>query len=318
MDAYVEPHLSWTLLTRGDLPQLRELRDQIAALDNSVLASLAADIDSREFDIPVGQAVGGRDSYNTLSAYGVNYIAGSNPTRAYLMGGVHPTHRHLSIGTSLLHWQVTSAIRWRDEHRPGEPLWLGCYAEVGHSGLEEVASSLGFEPTRFYYDLARDLTQPISLPKARGVTIVGFVPANSEAVRRLHNLCFSSIGADEVDVKAWTDRLAEDTFRPGWSVLAMADDQVVGYAMSGVDESVDNDDGALYGWTERFGVHPDYRGRGVALAMLASCLIAMKADGCVEAGIGIDTENQFGVRRLAAELGFATRDAVALLTKVVP
>lgn len=318
MDAYVEPHLQWELLTADDLPELWELRDQIAALDNSVLASLAADIDASDFEIPEGQAVGGRDSYNTLSAYGVNYMAGSNPTKAYLMGGVHPTHRHLSIGTSLLRWQITNAIRWRDEHRPGEPLWLGCYAEVGHPGLEGVAARLGFEPTRFYYDLVRDLRQPITLPKTYGVSIEGFVPANSETVRSLHNLCFSSIGAGEVDVKAWTDRLAEESFRPGWSVLAVADGQVVGYAMSGVDESVDADDGQLYGWTERYGVHPDYRGRGIALAMLASCLIAMKADGCVEAGIGIDTENQFGVRRLAAELGFATRDAVALLTKVVP
>lgn len=315
MDAYVEPHLTWGLLDDSDLPDLLQLRDQIAALDNSVLSSIAASIDSRELDIPEGQAVGGRDPYHSLSAYGINYIAGNDPLQIYLMGGVHPTHRHLSIGTALLRWQITNAIAWRDEHRRGVPLWLGCYAEIGRAGLEGVAGRIGFEPTRFYYDLARDLRHPVTVPEVDGVTLETFVPSNSETVRRLHNLCFSTISSIEVAPEPWADRIAEETFRPAWSVLAVADGEVVGYAMSGVDESADDE--GLYGWVERFGVHPEHRGRGIALAMLAACHKAMRDDGCLEAGIGIDTAHQAGVEHLADALGYTTRDAVALLTKVI-
>lgn len=316
MEAYVEPHLTWGILTDADRPELRELREQIAALDNSVLSGIAAEIDSRRLNIPEGQAVGGRDPYSTLTAYGINYIASREPLQMFLMGGVHPTHRHLSIGTALLHWQLSHAVAWRDEHCPGEPLWLGCYAEIGRAGLERVASRIGFAPTRFYYDLARDLTKPVHVPAVDGVELHTFVPSNSETVRRLHNLCFSSITDTEVAPETWADRLAEATFRPEWSVLATVDDEVVGYAMSGVDESTDSD-GPLYGWTERFGVHPDHRGKGIAVAMLAACLNNMRADGCVEAGIGIDTEDESGIATLAEQIGYTTRDAVALLTKVV-
>ena len=317
MDAYVEPHLTWGLLTESDLPDLHRLREQIAALDNSVLSSIATALDARELFVPEGQAVGGRDAYHSLSAYGINYVAAGDPLQIYIMGGVHPTHRHLSIGTALFHWQISHAIAWRDEHQPGTPVRLSCYAEIGRVGLEAVARLIGFEPTRYYYDLARDFHRPVAVPTIPGVSLRAFEPEDSETVRRLHNLCFSTItSSSEVGPDAWSDRIAEETFRPGWSVLAIADGQVVGYAMSGVDET--SEDGALYGWTERFGVHPQYRGRGIAIAMLAACLKAMRDDGCVEAGIGIDTADQDGITRLTGELGYTTRDAVALLTKWVP
>lgn len=35
------------------------------------------------------------------------------------------------------------------------------------------------------------------------------------------------------------------------------------------------EDGGPAGWTERFGVHPDHRGRGIALALLSHSLRAM-------------------------------------------
>ena len=92
--------------------------------------------------------------------------------------------------------------------------------------------------------------------------------------------------------------------------MALADGGVVGYAMNADDIA---DDGGPAGWTERFGVHPGYRRRGVALALLSHGLRAMH----VEAGIGVDTPDGLAMSRLVADLGYATRDAVGLLTKVI-
>ncbi|MDO5500869.1 MAG: GNAT family N-acetyltransferase, partial [Propionibacteriaceae bacterium] len=165
------------------------------------------------------------------------------------------------------------------------------------------------------YDLHRDLTQPIHIRPGDGIEFTAFELGRAEAVRDLHNQCFASLGASEVSEEMWLGRLREETFRPEWSYLALDGDRVVGYAMSGLDESAD--DGVLGGWTERFGVHPEYRGRGLSLALLGRCLSAMRDAGCQEAGIGIDTMDGEGIHRLAAQLGYTTRDAVALLTKVV-
>lgn len=278
-----------------------------------MLSGVAASITQR--DLQVAHAVGGYDAYQSLSAYAAAYIAETDPLRMYLMGGVHPTHRHLHIGTALLHWQVTHAAAWRDEFRPGQPLWLGCYAELGRPGLERVALSLGFSIERYYYDLHRDLTLPVVSPAVEDVQLEAFTPMHSEGVRQLHNLCFNGMG-HEVGTDVWAARLHDPDFRPEWSFLASVDGQVVGYAMSGVADT--DDDGVPVGWIERFGVHPEHRGHKISLALMGRCLQAMREAGCREAGIGIDTPDGVGVQRLSAELNWTTRDAVALLTKVVP
>ncbi|MHA6511764.1 GNAT family N-acetyltransferase [Tessaracoccus sp. Z1128] len=313
MDAYVEPHLAWRLLGPDDAEDLDQFRDQLDALEDSVLSGVAASITGR--NLLVAHAVGGFDSYQSLSAYGVTYIAETDPPRMYLMGGVHPTHRHLHIGTALLHWQMTHAAAWRDEFRPGQPLWLGCYAELGRPGLARVASHLGFTPERYSYDLQRDLTVPLTVPTVDGVLLEPFETAHSEPVRQLHNVCFDGMGK-EVTRETWAARVADPDFRPEWSFIARAGDEVVGYAMSGLGDT--EDDGTPIGWIERFGVHPAYRGRKISLALMGHCLLAMRDAGCREAGIGIDTPDGVGVQRLCADLGWTTRDAVALLSKVVP
>lgn len=313
MDVYVEPHLAWRLLGPDDAADLDHFRSQLDALEDSVLSGMAASITQR--DLQVAHAVGGYDAYQSLSAYAVAYIAETDPLRMYLMGGVHPTHRHLHIGTALLHWQVTHAAAWRDEFRPGQPLWLGCYAELGRPGLERVALSLGFSIERYYYDLHRDLTLPVASPAVEDVQLEAFTPMHSEGVRQLHNLCFNGMG-HEVGTDVWAARLHDPDFRPEWSFLASVDGQVVGYAMSGVADT--DDDGVPVGWIERFGVHPEHRGHKISLALMGRCLQAMREAGCHEAGIGIDTPDGVGVQRLSAELNWTTRDAVALLTKVVP
>lgn len=312
MEAFVEPHLRWRLVGPDDGAEVESFRSQLEALDNSVLAGMTSAIIARDVRPVERLAVGGWDAYDSLSAFGAGFLADEEPLRMYLLGGVHPVHRHMLVGSALLKWQVAHAAAWRDEAYPGQPLWLGCYAEIGRPGLEGLARKQGFEPERFYYDLHRDLTEPLRVPDAPGITIDVFADADAEEVRRLHNQCFRPIGGSEVGEAAWNDHLMEPAFQHGWSFVARDGDRIVGYAMSVADDAEPKG-----GWTERFGVHPDYRRRGISIALLGSCLRAMRASGCTQAGIGIDTPDGLGLRRLTGELGYATRDAVALLSKVV-
>lgn len=315
MEAYVEPHLTWRFLGTEDAAEVDEFRQQLDALDNSVLSGVAAAITESELFVGQGMAVGGWDAYRSLSAFGISYIADTDPLRIYLMGGVHPVHRHQSIGSALFRWQVDGAIEWRDQNRPGQPLWLGCYSELSRPGAERVATHFGFTPERYYYDLQRDLTHAVRIHEVPGLRFEALTDERSEDARQLHNLCFAPLGGVDVSVEDWNKRLREQSFRYDWSFLALDGDEVVGYAMSGVDEEFY--DGQPGGWTERFGVHPDHRGLGVSLALMGHCLRAMRDSGCRESGIGVDTVDGPGIRRFAAELGYATRDAVALLSRVV-
>lgn len=312
MDAEVEPHLTWRLMGPEDTAEIEHFRGQLEALDNSVLSGMASAIIDTDLSPVPGLIVGGWDAYHSLSAFGMALLASTDPLRLYLMGGVHPVHRHMLVGTALMRWQVEQARAWRDANHPGKDLWLGCYAELGRPGLERVATRLGFNAERYYYDLHRDLTQPIKAPAVEGIEISGLTAADSEGVRLLHNLCFREVGGSEVSRELWEARLSDAAFRPGWSFVARDRGELIGYAMSAVDEG---DPSA--GWTERFGVHPDHRRRGVSLALLGSCLEAMRDSGCTEAGIGIDTPDGLGLSKLTAELKYTLRESVALLSRVV-
>lgn len=311
-ESYVEPHLRWRFLSPDDAEEVEQFRAQLEALDNSVLSGISSAILERDFDRVEGMAIGGWDAYESLSAFGSGVLASTAPLKMYLMGGVHPVHRHMMIGSSMLKWQVERAIAWRDQVHPGVPLWLGCYAEMGRPGLERVAVGQGFRPERYYYDLTRDLTIPISVPTADGINLAPYLDDDSEEVRLLHNLCFRPLGGTDVDGDEWDDHLAQPGFRPGWSFVARDGDRIVGYAMS-----IEDDAEPSCGWTERFGVDPDYRGRGISLALLGNCLQAMRESGCTEAGLGIDTPDGYGLSRMTASLGYTKRDAVALLSRVV-
>lgn len=316
MDPYVEPHLNWRFLGPGDDAEVEAFREQLDALDNSVLSGVTSAITDSDATVGEGMAIGGWDAYRSLSAIGVSYIADTDPLRFYLMGGVHPVHRHQSIGAALFRWQVERAVEWRDQHCPGRPLWMGCYSELSRPGTERVATRFGFTAERYYYDLQRDLTAPVSVHQVDGVRFEPLTDERAEEVRLLHNDCFAPLGGVDVDPGQWRDRLEEESFRRDWSYLALDGDRVVGYAMSGEEEG--GDAAHPGGWTERFGVHPDYRGRGISLALVGHCLSAMRDSGCREAGIGIDTLDGVGINRFASALGYATRDAVALLSRVVP
>ena len=320
MEPYVEPHLTWRLLEPSDLGELEAFGGQLDALDNSVLSAMGKEIPTSTDTMVPELTIGGWDAYRSLSAYGAAYRdpAPGRGLRLFLLGGVHPVYRHLGIGGKILQWQVSQAATWRDANHPGEPLWLGCYFELGRPGLDRIAGRLGFAPERYYYDLVRDLdTLPRERPTPAGVRIEPFSPQHSEEVRVLHNEAFSSIGGGEVAASDWAARIADDDFRAEWSFLAFDEhDALIGYEMSSAD--VNEETGAPAGWTERFGVRPQDRGRGVALKLLSEALRAMRADGCREAGIGIDTPDGLALSRLVADLGYTTRDAVQLLSRSLP
>ncbi|MEY4339879.1 MAG: hypothetical protein RLZ14_1729, partial [Actinomycetota bacterium] len=58
-------------------------------------------------------------------------------------------------------------------------------------------------------------------------------------------------------------------------------------------------------WIDNLGTLPEWRGRGVATALIAASLHAFTAEGLTHASIGVDSENPSGAARLYRALGFA-------------
>lgn len=316
MNSWLEEHLDWRPLTPADLPQVEELRLQIEELDDSILrAQETEDELPRVHDIE-DNAIGGWDNYGNLLAYGIN-IAGAvdDQPRVLLVGGVHPTHRYLKIGRAVLAWQEDAATAWRDLRFPGADLWIGCYAERNQPSLRRLLERNDYRPERLFHDVYRDLT---SVPPANPIDGIEFTPWDEtcmEETRHLHNRCFMDFRLRGIDEHGWRESLSHEDFRPDWSFVARSGGHIVGYALAHADLPAGSTE--LQSWTDRLGVAPEFRGRGISTALLVRGLHAMAADGCVSAGIGVDTVNENFLKHLEHRLGYATRDAITLMSKTV-
>lgn len=316
MNDWLEEHLDWRPLRPEDLQQVDELRLQIEELDDSMLRAM-----ERENELPPdhqleNNAIGGWDNYGNLLAYGIN-VAGAvdDRPRVLLVGGVHPTHRYLKIGRALLAWQEAQAKAWRDLRFPGEELWLGCYAERNQPSLRRMLERNSYRPERLFHDMYRDLSRLPEPTQVDGVEFTQWDESCVEETRALHNRCFKDFRLRGIDETGWRQSVTHDAFRSQWSWVARKNGAIVGYALAHVDLPSGTEE--LHSWTDRLGVDPAYRGQGISTALLTRGLHAMAADGCLSAGIGVDTVNENFLEHLEHHLGYATRDAITLMSKRV-
>lgn len=314
MDPYVEDHLHWRMMEPGNRHDLDNLRAQIESFDDTMLSSVERFAGLEDPELLLANCVGGWDNYGSLLAYGWNVIdPDPELARVTLLGGVHPTHRYLSIGRKLLAWQQTRAIEWRDENRRDLDLWIGCYAESAQPGLRFLLENSGFREERHFWDLHRPLDDLPTPRTVDGVTFVPFQMSLSEELHQLHHQCFHA--EIEPSKDHWEKSLAR--VRPEWSWVAVNSTGAVGYVLSGEDDAAALD-GVIEGWTDRLGVHPAQRRRGIASALLERTLVSMAASDCPGAGIGVDTTDAGVPEMLQGPLGYEHRDSIVLMSKIIP
>lgn len=328
MDAFVEETLDWSPLSEADLPELAELRAAVEYFDDPVtrigLAELFDAYEAPDAD-PERNAIVGRERRGgNLVAYGWNHPdARATPPRIVLGGAVHPAWRDQKIGHALAAWQLARAQEWAGS-LPGRPreVWAGVFTDEAHSGAQRLFLNQGLAPERYFFDMhhifAR-VTNPPPPPPVEGVRFVPYDAELSESIRGLHNLCFAgSAGFQPVSERTWFAMQARPEFRPEWSWLAYAGDDLVGYALNSGDERAWAEQGFTEGWTDRLGVHPEFRRRGVARGLLSWSMWSFGRAGLDGAGIGIDTPDAEGALRLYESIGYESQEMVVLLSTTLP
>lgn len=321
VDPMVEGTLAWSMLAPSDVPALMELREAIDYFDDPIEPDTDDVMRSHLVDRknePERNCVVGRDMGGTVVAYGWNLpdVRDIQTPRIWLDGGIHPAWRHQTIGYALIVWQINRALVWDSEHRDDDwgDLWCGRLVDTKNTRLTHLMDQCDFVAERWFFDMAAPLTEPLPFaPPPPGVEIVAYQPAFADEVREVHNLAFrDEPGASDVTPAEWQSSLDRPDAREEWSWVARADGQVVGYAMASVDES----DDVRFGWTDRLGVHPDWRRRGLAKALLAASMRSMADDGCDAAWLGLDTNLPEAARTLYGSLGYVTTDVAARYGRV--
>jgi ribosomal protein S18 acetylase RimI-like enzyme len=258
-----------------------------------------------------------------MVAYGGNTMPPGQVTvrRVGLEGCVVPDARRQGIGTALLAWQQRRAarmLRAYDDHLPAEvSLW-----EREGSAAVPLALTAGFEVTRWFIDLHRDLADPIAplsdpdLAEA-GLTITSLTPELREATRVARNDSFRDHwGSQPTTEERWARWMAQETFRPDLSSLAVdgtgEDARVVGFVLAYHDPEDTEAAGYSAVHIELVGTVRDHRGRGIAPRLLTRTLRAARSAGLERAALEVDSDSPTGAVGLYERLGFrpATRTVV--------
>lgn len=226
--------------------------------------------------------------------------------RLTAVGAVHPGYRGRGLGTALLEVARRRAV----ERDAIVQLWVD-------EALPEVvalASGSGLVPVRWWSQLRRDLAEPVHpVAPPHGLTVAPLGPVYDperwdERLRAAHNAAFADHwGSAPMSAQAWRHHeTGSRNFRPECSVAALtASGAVAGYVLSFEFTAETERTGVRELHVATVGTVREWRGHGVAGALLAEVLVAGAAAGYARSSLMVDADNPTGALGVYARAGYA-------------
>ena len=246
-------------------------------------------------------------------------LLGTGFTDLVVFTPILPDHLAKPLFDAVITAEQAHLRKWGDE--AGQPRYR---AYAGHPGPGEAPTGEaawleadGFVATEWGASLRRpDLDDIPDLPLPDGIEVRPVRPEQMREIALAHNhefrdeWDFAESDADDVSY-VLDDPNTDHTL---WQV-AWDGDTVVGQVKPFINHAENEARGYLRGYTEYISTHSDYRNRGIAGALLARALQAIKERGMTEAVLGVDTNNPGGAFQLYTKLGFELESYEAVYTK---
>lgn len=305
------PRLAWRPAGTGGLDAWAALIARTAAVEHPVWFERRADLEqileSRNNPAAVNSVLG-FDERGVARAYG-RITKNRDGEKATGFGCVDPEWQGTGIGTGLLGWmEARTRQRFAEDAVDGSTPRLRLYTEQQHTHQAALFEGSGYRIVRYFNEMHRPLNT--EFPAARldeGLELVGFGPELHEPVRLAHNEAFRDHwGSEPRDAEGWGFVVNDPLGRPDLSavVLERASGRVAGYQISSHDPEVAASRGVSEGYTDLLGVRREFRGRGIAKALLADAMRRFAAAGMDTASLDVDSENPTGALALYTKLGY--------------
>lgn len=221
-------------------------------------------------------------------------------------GAVHPDHRGRGHGTALLE----VARRRAAELDASVQLWV----DDALADVVALARGAGLAPVRWWFDMRRDLAEPVApAPLPDGLVAVPLGPDYDadrwdEPLRAAHNAAFADHwGSAPLDAQAWRHHeTGSRNFRPALSVAACTPDGgIAGYVLAFEFVAETERNGVRELHVATVGTVREWRGRGVAGALLAHVLAAGVEAGYARSSLTVDGDNPTGALGVYTRAGYA-------------
>ena len=320
------PGLHWRSAGPADLDAWAALVARTAAVEQPVWFERRADLEQimESKNNPVGpNTVLGLDSDGVLRAY-ARLTKNKDGAKAHGFCAVDPQWQRRGVGSALLSWlEARTRQRFRedavalqgsagpdgagpDNAVPVPRLRLFTEQKQQHQCV--LLQESGYEVVRYYNEMHRLLSAPVpEAPLDHGLELVPMEPGLSEALRLAHNQVFADHwGSEPRDEESWGFVVNDPLARPDLSavVLESRTGEIAGYQLASYDPDNTVARGFSEGYTDLLGVRREFRGRGIAQALLADAMRRFAAAGLDKASLDVDSENPSGAMALYRKMGY--------------
>ena len=303
------PLLRWKSAASDDVGAWADLIARTAAVEKPVWferrPELEQIMESRK-NPPEGNTVLGFDPDGTARAY-ARITKNPDSAKAYGFGCVDPEWQRRGVGSALLEW-LEARTRHRFLEDGGSDARLRIHNEQQHEHQAALFTRHGYSVVRYFNEMHRPLAGPLpEVTMDPAFELVAMGPELSEAVRLAHNDAFRDHwGSEPKDEESWGFIVNDPQSRPDLSavVLERATGKVAGYQLATHDPDSAVTRGFSEGYTDLLGVRREFRGRGIASALLADAMHRFAADGLDVASLDVDSENPTGALALYLKMGY--------------
>ena len=220
-------------------------------------------------------------------------------------GFLVPERRRKGIGRAMLIWTENRLRGIAETHSPEIAKFFQASASQFQTGTAAMLEGAAYHPIRHFYEMVRPTLDDISEYSLPGglefrPPVHEHYPAIWKSVDETSQDEWGYKVPTEDDYQEW---LTSPHFQPHlWQVAwDTATNQIVGHALTFIDNDENEQFNRKRGYTEGIGVDRLWRRRGVAHALISHSLQTQKAAGMTESALAADSDS---TSRLYESCGF--------------
>jgi mycothiol synthase len=180
-----------------------------------------------------------------------------------------------------------------------------------------VLMSEGYKVFRYGFTMVRlNLEQIPELSFPEGIEVRPAKPEHYRAIIDAWNeACKDMRGIIQVSDQDFKWFQESPLFDPSIWQIAWHEDEVVGTVINFIDQKENSECKRKHGHVEMISVKRNWRGRGIAKALIARSLRILKERGMTGATLGVDAENPSGALHLYRRMGFQVQKTTVFYRK---